>query len=145
MLTTLSAVRVVNLPGLVVSVHELSVAEVRAWLMEIEAGAHFDPFHAMLSHSFHLPDLARMSDASLAQLEAFTPSDLEPLISAARSLNPDFFRRDANGGETCRSDEIDRVCCALVARGHSSVWTYPWKTYLTAIKAAVDYDPQRRN
>jgi len=145
MLTTLSAVRVVNLPGLVVSVHELSVAEVRAWVMEIESGAHFDAFHAMLSDSFYLPDLARISDASLAQLEAFTPSELEPLISAARSLNSDLFRRDANGGETCRSDDIDRVCCALVARGHCSVWMYPWKTYLTAITAAVDHDPQRRS
>ena len=145
MLTNLAAVRVVDLVGLVVSVRELSVSEVRAWLMEIEAGAPFNPFHTMLFDTFSLADLVRMSDASLAQLEALTPSELEPLISVARSLNPDFFRRDAVGGGTCRSDEIDRICCALVARGHSGVWQYPWKTYLTAIKTAVDNDPQRRS
>lgn len=145
MLTSLAAVRVVYLRGLVVTVRELSVAEVRAWVMEIEAGEPAEPFHAMPFDGFSLADLARMSNAAIIQLEAYTPSELEPLVSAARSLNPDFFRPDVPRGETCRSDEIDRVCCALVAYGHSGVWQYPWKTYLTAIKSATDNISQRRS
>lgn len=131
----LVAIRIVSLLGLTVTARELTVSDVRAWLMEIEADASIDPFYTMLFDGFSVCDLSRMSDASITQLETFTPSELEPLANAAKALNPDFFDRQSSYGGRCRSDDIDRSCCALVSHGHSGVWQYPWKTYLTAIRS----------
>lgn len=86
------ATRTVELPGRLVTIRELTVAEVRAWLLETEAGAQVDPLHALAFDDFGLGDLARMCDATADDLEAFAPSDLAPLVEACRALNPHFFR-----------------------------------------------------
>lgn len=86
------ATRLIELPGLPVTVRELTVAEVRAWLVEAEAGAPVDPLRAMVFDDCSLDDLARMADVSAARLESFTAGELAPLHEAARALNPHFFR-----------------------------------------------------
>lgn len=86
------ASRAIDLPGLSVSVRELTVAEVRAWLVEAEAGAAVDPLRAMVFDDCSLDDLARMSDVPAETLEQFTTSELAPLHDAAKALNPHFFR-----------------------------------------------------
>lgn len=76
-----------------VIVHELTVAEVRDWLVEYESGAlGTDAVHAMVWEDYGLDDLARMCDASAADLEAYTPRQLEPLVIVCKELNPHFFR-----------------------------------------------------
>lgn len=86
------ATRLIDLPGLPVTVRELTVAEVRAWLVEAEAGAPVDPLRAMVFDDCSLDDLARMADAAADVLEGYTASELAPLYEAAKALNPHFFR-----------------------------------------------------
>lgn len=88
----MGAVKVVELPGLSVIVKELTVAEVRAWVIEQEAGAKVDPLRSMIFDDCSLDDLARMSDVSADTLEAMTYSELLPLRDACKGLNPHFFK-----------------------------------------------------
>lgn len=76
----------------VVEVKELTVGEVRAWVTETAATTWRDPIQATVWEDVGLDELARMTDASAEDLESFTPSELEPVIEAARKLNPSFFR-----------------------------------------------------
>lgn len=86
------AERVVEIKGLTATVRELTVAEVRDWVAEIESGANVDPLRSMVFDDCGLDDLARMSDADAAVLESFTASELEPLRGACKALNPYFFK-----------------------------------------------------
>ena len=86
------ATRVIDLPGATVTAMELTVAEVRCWLVEAESGAAVDPLRAMVFEDCSLDDLARMTDADAEMLEGFTASELAPLYDAAKALNPHFFR-----------------------------------------------------
>lgn len=84
--------RTVSLGTLAVTVHELTVTEVRDALVGEEAGAYVDPFHALVFDGFGLNDIARMCDVSAVVLEAFAPSDLAELVAACQAVNPFFFR-----------------------------------------------------
>lgn len=88
----MSAKLIAELPGLTVTLRELSVAEVRAWVTEQEAGASVDPLRCMVLDDCSLDDLARMSDATAEQLEAFGPAALATVRDKAKALNPHFFR-----------------------------------------------------
>lgn len=74
-----------------VTVRELTVAEVRNWVAELE-GRHLDPIRAMVFDDCSLDDLERMADMSAADMEAFAPGDLAELHAAAKALNPHFFK-----------------------------------------------------
>jgi hypothetical protein len=87
-----AATSVVELPDLLVTVRELTVAEVRDWVAELEAGAKVDPLRSLVFGDCGLDDLARMCDVSAGSLERFGNSDLEPLRDACKALNPHFFR-----------------------------------------------------
>lgn len=86
------ATRSVTLGDRAVTVKELTVGEVRAWVVEVETGATVDPLHALALDACSLADLARMSDIAAGELERYTPSELAPLVTACRELNPHFFR-----------------------------------------------------
>lgn len=74
------------------NVIELTVSEVRNWMVDAETGAGEDPMHALALEECSLSDLARMCDVSARGLEDFTPSQLAPLVAVAKDLNPHFFR-----------------------------------------------------
>ena len=76
--------------SLAVVVRELTVAEVRNALLTDEAVG--DPLQSLVFDGFGLGDLLAQCDASAADLERFTPSELAPLVDACRELNPFFFR-----------------------------------------------------
>lgn len=78
--------------AVLVTVRELTVAEVRAWVTESAASTFRDPVQAMVWDDLGLDELARMCDVGSSELEAFSPSELAPVLEAARSLNPAFFR-----------------------------------------------------
>ena len=86
------ATRQVQIGERTITVRELTFAEVRDWLVETEAGADQDPLHALALDDCGLADLTRMCDASAAEFESCTPSDIAPLVDAAKKLNPHFFR-----------------------------------------------------
>ena len=75
--------------GVVVTVRELTVAEVRSALLTDEAIG--DPLQSLVFDGFGLGDLLAQCDASAADLERFTPSELAPLVEACKDLNPFFF------------------------------------------------------
>ena len=87
------ATTTVYLGGQVITVKELTVAEVRQVLITEPPAA--DPLHALAFDGFGLNDLALLCTATAAELEAFTPSELKPLVDACRELNPHFFRTRA--------------------------------------------------
>lgn len=89
----------VQILGRSVSVYELTVSDVRDWVAEHEAGKVVDPLHCLVFDDCSLPDLARMSDMTVEEMEVLGPSELEPLRAKARALNPHFFRvREALAG-----------------------------------------------
>lgn len=75
-----------------VTVRELTVGEVRDWLVETEAGSNDDPIQALALEECGLADLSRMSDIDADALEGFAPSELAPIVAACKKLNPHFFR-----------------------------------------------------
>lgn len=129
--------RTVDFPSRTIVVREMTVAEIRAWIIDLETGIQPDEFLSLLNAGFSLADLPRLTDATAAQIEALRPSELERLVSIAKALNPDLFSSTAGHGERCRSADIDQSCCALVSHGHSAVFHYPWRTYLAACRFAT--------
>jgi len=73
-------------------VRELTFKEVRDWLAEVDAQTQRDPVHATAFEDLGLDDLARVVDWSVSSLETCTPSQLKPVVDAAKKLNPHFFR-----------------------------------------------------
>lgn len=79
-------------PGVQVTVKELTVAEVRAWLKEFEDEKPVaDLACDALFEECSLTDLVRMSDQGLAALTQMTESQIAQIIAAAKELNPRFF------------------------------------------------------
>ncbi len=97
------ATRIVRVGDRPVTVKELTVGEVRAWVVDVEAGATIDPLHALALDECSLSDLARMSDIAAADLEAYAPSELADLVAACKALNPHFFRVRAALAATART------------------------------------------
>lgn len=75
---------------LAVTVRELTVGEIRAWLAGL-AGLQLDLVDALLLGDITPQDLARLSSLTLAQVETLTPSQLRLVLDAAREVNADFF------------------------------------------------------
>ena len=112
----MGATRIVELPGVKVTARELTVAEVRAWLVEMEAGAPVDPLGAMVFDDCSLDDLARMSDAAAASMESLTYGELVPLRDACKALNPHFFRVRAAVQMVARAIEAESAAMISTAR-----------------------------
>lgn len=91
----------VALGDLSVTARELTVAEVRALLLT--AGSAADPLQQLVFDGFGLGDLLLMCDASAEDLEALTPSELQPLVVVCQKLNPHFFRVRAALTATARA------------------------------------------
>lgn len=73
-----------------VTVRELTVGEVRAWLNHIKQ-LESDLIGDALFEDISLGELCQMTDANLAELDTFTPSELREVAAVAKELNPDFF------------------------------------------------------
>jgi hypothetical protein len=86
-----------ELAGQAVTVRELTVGEVRAWLADAEgqvgrdADGMPDIIGLWLLDECSFGDLKRMSDVSDERLNDLTDSDLRALVDACKDLNPGFF------------------------------------------------------
>ncbi len=79
--------------GRTVTVQELTVGEIRAWLARVEAGEETpDLVDNLLHEDLALWELATMVDLAPEALDQLALSALEQLVSTARELNPQFFR-----------------------------------------------------
>lgn len=74
------------------TVRELSVAEVRAWIVEKEQGQSCDGVGELMHPDCALDDLLRMSDLTAEAAEQLTAAQLDQLVRKAKALNPHFFR-----------------------------------------------------
>ncbi len=75
------------------SVSELSVSDVRQWMIETELGsALVDPAGEFVFDDCSLSDLAMMCGVDAGVFDDFAPSELAPLLKVAKELNPHFFR-----------------------------------------------------
>ena len=89
---TTAALNTVQLQDRTITIRELTVAEVRTWAKEMEAGAAVDPLRCMVFDECSLDDLARMGDCPADALESFKPSELRLLLDKAKAMNPYFFK-----------------------------------------------------
>ena len=80
----------IQLPDLVVTVRELTVGEIRAWIKRTAEGGH-DPVDDLLLQETSLGDLYAMTDLQPGQAESLTPSQLRLVFDGCREVNPDFF------------------------------------------------------
>ena len=87
-----AATRAIPVGTETVVVRELTVADVRNWFIALDGNAERDALDALVFPDCGLDDLARMTDCDTAELSAFTPGQLEPVLQAARELNQFFFR-----------------------------------------------------
>lgn len=86
------------------TVRELTVGEIRAWLREMERmdQAELDVLGLALFEDCSFEDLQRLSDITPDQIEALPQSEVRELIAACREVNADFFamrRRISQLGE----------------------------------------------
>lgn len=82
--------KTIQLPDLVVTVRELTVGEIRAWMKRTAEGGH-DPVDDTLLQEVSLTDLYAMTDLQAGQAENLTPSQLRLVFEGCREVNPDFF------------------------------------------------------
>jgi hypothetical protein len=90
---SMAMTREVELACGAVTVRELTVGEIRAWLKQVEQreGNDFDPVGLALFEDVTFEDLQRMSTIAAGDLDALAPSEVRTLIEAAKELNADFF------------------------------------------------------
>jgi uncharacterized protein YkvS len=75
-----------------ITVRELTVGEIRAWLAGLEARVEkLGAVDLLLVDDLSLPDLTVFCDLGPEDVEALTQSELAALTEAARELNPRFF------------------------------------------------------
>ena len=90
-----------------VHVKEITVAELRQWWAEVQAGeSGGDAVDGALFADMALTDLTRMTDLTTEVLDQLTPSEIRLVIDACREVNPDFFgmqERLANIGRSLLS------------------------------------------
>jgi hypothetical protein len=79
----------------VVSVRELSVGEIRQWLADVSDEGNetlADFVNMTIIEGLMLDDLRRMTDLTLADMDALTPGELDQVAEACKEVNPGFFR-----------------------------------------------------
>lgn len=89
----------IMIDGIPVTIKELTVAEVRHWMMDMieneKPKENTDVVSNVLDQGLFeeigLSDILRMTDMNRCQIERFTPSELKVIIEKCKVLNPDFF------------------------------------------------------
>ena len=75
-----------------VTVRELTVAEMRAWVLDLETSdTAINLVDSMLLVDLRLQDLARATDILPETIEGLAQSDLTRMVEAIKEMNPSFF------------------------------------------------------
>ena len=89
---TMRKTKVINLtPDLILTVQELTVAEVRDWISTVENKAEPDLVAELLTDDISLSDLPRFCAITPEQVDSLTQSELTALLATCKELNPHFF------------------------------------------------------
>lgn len=86
--------REVKVGEVTATVKELTVAEIRAWLKDLEAADETeepDLIGLALFEEVSLDDLRKMVSITAEEADNLAPSELRQLIEVAKELNADFF------------------------------------------------------
>jgi hypothetical protein len=86
--------REVEVDGQIIVAHEITVAEMRQWLLDMRKAENFDVLDAVLfrDHAVSIKDLVLMSSATRAFIEGSTATELVKLVTAIKEVNPFFFQ-----------------------------------------------------
>lgn len=84
-------VKTLTLADRAIQIRELTVADIRAWLKDLETDTGGDVVDVALFEDVRLADLALLTDLAPEAVEALTPSQLRQVFDAAREVNADFF------------------------------------------------------
>jgi hypothetical protein len=84
----------VEIDGVEIVAHELTVGEMRQWLVAAQTLQEFDMLSRFLFHDHEVTvdDLVLMSSASRGFIESATASELVKLVAAIKDANPFFFQ-----------------------------------------------------
>lgn len=83
----------VSVCGKFYMVRELTVEEVRDWIVSVENNTRpTDPVGDFIFDDIAVSELAMMCDVDPAEFDNCRPSELHPLVQVAKELNPHFFR-----------------------------------------------------
>jgi len=99
----------IEVGGMAVQVRELTVADIRVWLKDLETAGGEDVVDAALFEDFRLADMALLTDLTSEAVEALTPAELRQVFDAAREVNADFF------GMRARLMDLGRAALATLA------------------------------
>ena len=75
---------------LAVTVRELTVAEIRAWIAESQEASP-DLVNNLLLRDVALEDLTHLSSLTAEQIDQLAPSQLQEVLDVAREVNTHFF------------------------------------------------------
>ena len=82
----------IKIAGIQVDVRELTVAEVRNWLVGAAADlADNDVVGQLLFDDCTVSDLTKMSSLTARQVNKLTPSELNEVREGCKAVNPHFF------------------------------------------------------
>ncbi len=89
----------ITINGIEIKVKELTVAEVRHWMMDMIAKDRAKEDEDIASvvmdqglfQEIGLGEIVRMTNMSSCEIELFTPSELKCVVEKCKELNPDFF------------------------------------------------------
>jgi hypothetical protein len=86
--------REVEVDGQVIIAHEVTVAEMRQWLLDMRKAEEFALLDNLLfrEHEVSIKDLVLMSSATRAFIEGTTATELAKLVAAVKEVNPFFFQ-----------------------------------------------------
>ena len=85
--------RTVTIRDIKVTVRELTVADVRAWIKQMSEGVAFDLVGDGLfqEENGSLHDVLVMTDLDANEAEQMTPAEISTILEKCRKVNPHFF------------------------------------------------------
>lgn len=107
--------KTIHTSGGPIAVHQLTVAEIRAWWKAVEApGRPCDVTNEFAAPGISLEDLAMMCRCNVADFDPLTFTDLASLVEVAKELNPHLFRLRESLKEACEK-VVELLAVATVA------------------------------
>lgn len=84
----------IDIENRTVIVRELTVAEIRHWMKDLEniKEATIDLVTEGLMEEASLADVVRMTNLTIEDLDAMTPSEIDTVMAVCREVNPHFFK-----------------------------------------------------
>ena len=82
--------KTITLNGVEITIREVTVAEIRAWLKGLET-EETDPMDVMLNKDVHMAAVRLVTGLTKEQMDDMLPSERRLLASKASEVNGDFF------------------------------------------------------